>query len=130
MATITKRGLQPAAASAEVTGVLVVVTATAWAGDASVGTAIHEASSDTDHFDEIWLWASNFNTSTETLVLQWGTKAQQIGHFTTTINPNETVLVAPGWVLKGASTELLVTAFSTTANKVNITGYVNRIDQS
>lgn len=130
MATITKRGLQPAASGSEVTGVVVAATITAWGSDATVGTPIHEASSDTDHFDEIWIWASNFNTSTETLVLQWGTKAQQVGHFTTTINPNETVLVAPGWVLKGAATELLVTAIATTTNKVNLTGYVNRIDQS
>ena len=123
MATITKRALQPAAASAEVTNVNVGATS-------SAGTAIHEGSSNTSHYDEVWLWATNIHTSTQTLTLEWGGETLALDHFRTTINPNETVLVAPGWLLKGASTELIVKAFTTDANKVNITGYVNRIDQS
>ena len=123
MATITKRGLQPAASGSEVVAVSVDATS-------SAGTAVHEGPSNTDHFDEVWIWATNINTSTETLTIQWGGTTAALHNFVTTINPNETVLVVPGWVLKGTATELLVKAFSTTTDKVNLTGYVNRIDQS
>ena len=97
------------------------------AASSSAGTTIHTGDGTATTYDEIWLWATNFNTSTETLVLEWGgTSASDV--MITTINPNETVLIAPGWVIKGhASTALIVKAYSTTANKVNITGYVNQI---
>ena len=80
-------------------------------------------------FDEIWLWACNHNTSAETLTLEWGGVTSTDDLMKTVIQPNETVLVAPGWMLKGnASTALLIQAFSTTINKVSIIGHVNRID--
>ncbi len=98
------------------------------AANSSEGTTIHTGSATATTYDEIWLWASNFNTSTETLVLQWGGVTEAGDHFIATVNPNETVLIAPGWVLKGnASTALIVKAYSTTANKVNITGFINQI---
>ena len=99
------------------------------AATSSAGTTIHTGPSDAGIRDEIWLWASNFNTSAETLVLQWGGVTAIGDHFITVIQPNETVLVAPGWIIKGnAGTALIVKAYSTTTNKVNIAGYVNRID--
>jgi hypothetical protein len=98
------------------------------AADSSVGTTIHEGPATVADYEEIWLWASNFNTSAEVLTLEWGGTTEAGDHFKTTIQPNETVLVAPGWIIKGHGTELLVKAFSTTANKVNIVGHVNLID--
>jgi hypothetical protein len=99
------------------------------ASNSSAGTTIHTGPGVNDDYDEIWLWASNFNTAAETLTLEWGGTTQAGDHFIAVIQPNETVLVAPGWVLKGnASTALIVKAFSTTANKVNIIGHINRID--
>lgn len=97
------------------------------AADASTGTTIHTGASTAADYHEIWMWATNYNTSTETLVLQWGNTTGS-DSMITTINPNETVLVAPGWIIKGNSTPLIVKAHSTTANKVNIVGYVNFID--
>ena len=99
------------------------------ASNSSAGTTIHTGASVTADYEEIWLWASNFNTSAEVLTLEWGGTTEAGDHFKTTIQPNETVLVAPGWIIKGnASTALIVKAFSTTANKVNIVGHVNLID--
>ena len=98
------------------------------AATSSAGTDIHEGPATVADYDEIWLWASNTHISAETLVLEWGGTTAIGDHFITVIQPKETVLVAPGWVLKGNSTELLVKAYSTTTNKVNITGHVNRID--
>ena len=123
MATITKRGLEPAGGGGEVVAVSVDATS-------STGTDVHEGPSNTSHYDEVWIWATNINTSTETLTIQFGGVTAALHNFVTTINPNETVLVVPGWVLKGAGTELLVKAFATNGDKVNLTGYVNRIDQS
>jgi hypothetical protein len=97
--------------------------------NSSAGTDIHTGPSVAADYDEIWLWACNHNTSAETLTLEWGGTTATDDHLKTVIQPNETVLVAPGWVLKGnASTALIVKAFSTTANKVNIIGHINRID--
>ena len=96
--------------------------------DSATGTTIHEGPATAADIDEVWLWATNVNTSTETLVLEWGAIADPADRMVTTINPNETVLISPGWLLQGNSTELLIKAFSTTANKINIIGYANRID--
>jgi hypothetical protein len=98
------------------------------AANATTGTTIHTGSSTAADYEEIWLWASNFNTSAEVLTLEWGGTTEAGDHFKTTIQPNETVLVAPGWIIKGNASPLVVTAFSTTINKVNIVGHVNLID--
>jgi hypothetical protein len=98
------------------------------ASNSSAGTTIHTGSSTAADYEEIWMWASNFNTSAETLTLEWGGTTEAGDHFKTVIEPNQTVLVAPGWVIKGNASPLVVKAFSTTANKVNIVGYANLID--
>tara|TARA_R100001082_G_scaffold104280_1_gene75518 strand:+ start:27014 stop:27379 length:366 start_codon:yes stop_codon:yes gene_type:complete len=91
-------------------------------------TTIHTGTSVAADYHEIWLWASSHSVVTETLTLQWGGTTEAGDHFITTINPNETVLIAPGWLLKGNSSALIVKAYTTTNNQVNITGYVNLID--
>ena len=99
------------------------------ATNSTAGTTIHTGPSVAADYDEIWLWACNHNTSAETLVLEWGGTTSTDDLMKTVIEPDQTVLVAPGWMLKGnASTALIVKAFSTTANKVSIIGHVNRID--
>ena len=119
MATISKLCLS---ASTDGRGISVAATS-------SAGTTIHTGSSTAADYHEIWMWASSHSVVTETLTLQWGGTTEAGDHFITTINPNETVLIAPGWLIKGnASTALIVKAFTTTANQVNITGYVNFID--
>ncbi len=99
------------------------------AATATAGTTIHTGPSVAADYDEIWLWACNHNTSTETLVLEWGGTTSTDDLLKFVIKPDETMLIAPGWMLKGnASTALIVKAFSTTAEKVSIIGHVNRID--
>tara|TARA_Y100000034_G_C6716699_1_gene316866 strand:- start:257 stop:619 length:363 start_codon:yes stop_codon:yes gene_type:complete len=94
-------------------------------------TTIHTGPSVAADFDEIWLWATNNNTTAEVVVLLWGGTTDSDDRMLTTVQPNETVLVSPGWIIKGhASTALIVKAYSTTDDKVNIVGYVNRIDDA
>lgn len=119
MATISRLTLS---ASTDGRGIVV-------AANSSAGTLIHTGSTTAADYHEIWLWASNFATSAETLTLEWGGTTEAGDHFKTIIEPNQTVLVAPGWMLRGnANAALLVKAFSTTANKVNIVGHFNLID--
>ena len=118
MATITRAKLS---ASPDGRGISVAATSTA-------GTTIHTGSATATTYEEVFLWASSHSVVTETLTLEWGGTTEAGDHFITTINPNETVLIAPGWVLKGNSgTALIIKAFTTTANQGNITGHINSI---
>jgi hypothetical protein len=99
------------------------------AASSTAGTTIHTGPGVDADIDEIWLWACNHNTSAETLTLEWGGTTSPDDLIKAVIQPNETLLVAPGWILQGnASTALIVKAFSTSANQVSIIGHVNRID--
>jgi hypothetical protein len=113
MATIAKEKLSDSTSGR---GIKVVATATA-------GTDIHTATG-APNIDEIWLWASNSHTAAVTLTLEWGGVVSPDDLFKTTIQPNETVLVAPGWILNGG---IDVAAFASVANVISIIGYVNRI---
>jgi hypothetical protein len=118
MATISRVTLS---ASTDGRGIAVAATT-------SAGTTIHTGPTVTADYHEIWMWASNFNVTAETLTIEWGGTTEAGDHFKTTVEPNQTVLIVPGWTLKGNATPLVVKAFSTTANKVNITGHYNLID--
>ena len=114
MATITKQLLS---GSTQGTGIKITQTSTA-------GDTIHTAVSGTTDIDEIWIYACNTNTSAEVLTIEWGS-ADVDDNIKVSINPDETVLVVPGLVLHNG---LVVKAFATVANKVNLFGYVNRMD--
>lgn len=91
------------------------------------GTAIHTAVSGATSFDEIWLWATNADSSTRTLTIEWGGVASPDDHIANTLSLTASsgpFLVVPGLVLNGG---LLVKAFASSANVVLISGYVNRI---
>lgn len=118
MATFTKNIL-----SGSTDGRAVLVAATA-----SPGTTIHTGSSTASTIHEVWLYASNPDTVQHTLTVEWGG----------TTSPNDIIklylpaesgltIVAPGLLIKGNATPLVVRAFCDTTNKVAITGYVNEI---
>tara|TARA_R110000824_G_scaffold392609_1_gene591110 strand:+ start:56 stop:406 length:351 start_codon:yes stop_codon:yes gene_type:complete len=90
----------------------------------SSAVLIHTAVSGTSDIDEVWVWATNVNTTAETLTLEIGTTNED-QHIMAVIQPDETVLVLPGLVLQNAK---VINGFSTTANKVNVFGFVNRLD--
>ena len=119
MAVIAKQEL-----SAGTDGIGVKVAATA-----SAGTTIHTANNvtGTGEYDEIYLYATNTNTSAETLVVEFGGTTAVTNEIRHIVQPSETVLVVPGLILQNS---LVVKAYSTTANKVTIHGFVNRITAS
>lgn len=116
MATFSKQLL-----SGSTNGKAIKVAATATAG-----TLIHTAASGTSTIDEIWLYAHNTSNASVKLTIEWGETTAPDGHIEINIGAEGTgmVLVAPGIPLQNS---LVVRAFASTANVINIFGYVNRI---
>ena len=118
MATFSKELL-----SASTDGRAIKVAATATAG-----TLIHTGSTTATTIDEVWLYAVNSDSTDRKLTLEWGGVTVPDDLIELTIGAEAgLVLVAPGLLIKGNSTALLVRAFAATANVVDIHGYVNRI---
>jgi hypothetical protein len=115
MATFTKREL-----SGSTNGMAVKVTTTATTGD-----TIHTAVSGTSSWDEVWLYATNNDSVAVSLTLEWGTTTAADGNIQLSIPATSGLtLILPGLILQNS---LVLTAFAGTANKILLTGYVNRI---
>jgi len=98
------------------------------AATATPGTTIHTASATSTTFDEVWLYATNTDTTDRKLTIEWGgtSSPDDLVEFTVRAE-NGLYLIIPGLVLKGNATPLVVRAFCATANVVTISGFVNRI---
>jgi hypothetical protein len=98
------------------------------AATATPGTTIHTGSATATTHDEIWLYAMNTDTTARKLTIEWGGTSSPDDLIELTI-PAESglTLVAPGLLIKGNATPLLVRAFAATTNVITIHGYVNRI---
>lgn len=98
------------------------------AGTATPGTTIHTGSTAAGTIDEVWLYATNTDTSARKLTVQWGGTAIPDDLIELTI-PAESglTLVVPGLPVEAAGTALVVRAFAASANVVTVHGYVNRI---
>jgi len=95
---------------------------------ASAGTTIHTGSATATTLDEIWLYAMNTDTTARKLTIEWGGTTAPDDLIEVTIGAETgLVLVAPGLIIKGNATPLVVRAFAAAANVVTIHGYVNRI---
>lgn len=99
------------------------------AATATAGTTIHTGSSTASTLHEIWLYAVNSSASAAVkLTIEWGGTTSPDDHIELTIQPESgLVLVAPGLLIKGNATPLVVRAFAGTANVITIHGYVNTI---
>lgn len=118
MATFSKNILS---GSTDGRGILVAATATP-------GTLIHTGPTVVTSFDEIWMYAQNTSASAVKLTVEWGGVTAPNDHIEFTV-PAESglYLVAPGLVIKGNATALVVRAFAATASVLSIHGYVNKI---
>lgn len=98
------------------------------AATASAGTTIHTGSSTATTYDEIWLYAQNTSASDVKLTVEWGgtTSPDDLIELTITTEAGLT-LVAPGLLIKGNATPLVVKAFAASANVITLHGYVNQI---
>ena len=95
---------------------------------ATAGKTVHTGSATATTIDEIWLYATNYDTADRKLTIEWGgaTAGGDIIEFTV---PAESglYLIVPGLIIKGNATPLVVAAFAATTSAINIFGYVNRI---
>ena len=95
---------------------------------ATAGTSIHSTPSSAAITDEIWLYAFNSDAAAIVLSVEWGGTTDPDDLIKLSIPPQEPTLVVPGLVLSGTgSVASNVAAFAGTANKIIITGFVNRI---
>lgn len=93
------------------------------------GTLIHTATSSTDEFDEIYLWAVNTSGSSVALTVEWGGVTSPddfIAGGMPIEGDSDLILIAPGLILGGG---LIARAFAATTAVINIVGFVNRISQ-
>ena len=98
------------------------------AATATAGTLIHTGSTTATTIDELWLYAVNSDSTDRKLTIEWGGVTVPDDLIELTIGAEAgLVLVAPGLLIKGNSTALLVRAFAATANVIDMHGYVNRI---
>jgi len=118
MATFAKLTL-----SASTDGRAIKVAATA-----TPGTTIHTGPSVATTIDEVWLYAMNTDSSPRKLTVEWGgvSSPDDLIEITLPAEPG-LVLIAPGLLIKGNATPLLVRAFAETADVITIHGYCNRI---
>jgi hypothetical protein len=118
MATFTKQILS---GSTDGRGILVAATA-------SAGTTIHTGPSSASSIDEIWLYAVNYDTTDRKLTVEWGGTTAGSDHIEFTVKAeNGLYLIAPGILIRGNATPLVVRAFAATATSIVLHGYVNRI---
>ena len=115
MATVTKQLL-----TGSTNGMPITLTTAVTSGAVTIHTTI----ASTTDMDEVWVWATNIHTGVITLTIECGT-ADEDQHIRVKIQPDDTVLVVPGMILNNAK---VIKGFSSTADKCNVFGYVNRLD--
>ena len=114
MATFIPRFL-----SASTNGRQIKVTATA-----TLGTTIHTAVSGTADNDEVYLYAVNSDTVARKLTIEFGGVTSPDDLIEQTIPAESGLeLIIPGLKLQNG---LVVTAFAASANKIMISGWINR----
>lgn len=97
------------------------------AATATAGTTIHTAQSGTGGWDEVYAWVSNTDSSPVTLTIEFGgtTDPDNLIVKALSIPANSPPIpILTGQMLQNS---LVVGAFASSANKLLITGYVNRI---
>lgn len=96
---------------------------------ATTGTTIHSTGTSASIIDEVWLYATNTSAATVSLTIEFGS----------TTAPDQNIIVGipsqsglsicvAGLTLVGTgSAARTITAFASSANVINIVGYINRI---
>lgn len=125
MATFTKNVFNGGSSPNNANGRGILVAATS-----SPGTLIHTVTTTTTTLEEIWLYAVNYDTTARKLTIEWGAATSttpQFNDIEQTI-PAESglVLVIPGLILKGASTQV-VRAWAATGTSIVVYGYIHSI---
>ena len=95
--------------------------------DATAGKTVHTGSGTATTYDEVWIYAANYDSSDRKLTIEWGSAAAGDIIEQTIATEAGLVLVIPGLIIKGNATPLVVAAFAATTSSIQLFGYVNRI---
>jgi hypothetical protein len=106
---------EPLSGSTHGRGIKVAATATA-------GTLIHTGQASTTLSDVVTLYATNTDTVTRRLTLEWGGVTAVDDHLIFDLPPKTVVPIVPDLIIRNS---LVVRAFADTANVVTIHGFVN-----
>ena len=93
---------------------------------ATLGTLIHAPAAGLAGSDEVYLWASNVTNAAVTLTIEWGAAGVGSQLINTYSIPaySSPIPIATGQSINNG---LLITAFASVANAINISGNANRI---
>jgi hypothetical protein len=92
---------------------------------ATAGTLVHTAVAGTTNWDEIYIFATNTDTVTRTLTIEWGGVTSPDDLIEIDLEALKgAYLVIPGWLLQNA---LVVRAFGSAANVIEVNGYVHNL---
>lgn len=92
---------------------------------ATPGSLVHTTLTSATILDEIWLYATNTNTTSRELTVEWGNTDVKQSQVTVTLEAKAGhVLIIPGMILGSAQN---VRAFLDVASGVNMAGWINRI---
>ena len=97
------------------------------AADSGTFTTIHSITTTTADFEEVYIWLANTDQQTQIVTLTFGGTSAN-NKVLVQVPAESTVLAVPGWTFKGASGPNTITGAATTADKVNVFGYINTID--
>jgi len=86
------------------------------------GTTIHTGQASTTLTDVVTLYATNTDTVTRRLTLEWGGTTAVDDHLIFDLPPKSVVPIVPDLIIRNS---LVVKAFCDTANVVSIFGFVN-----
>ena len=89
------------------------------------GTLIHTSVVGTNSFDEIWIWATNLDTVTREITLEWGDASYPDSSIKFPVAAQDGLkLIIPGLILQNS---LEVRAFTETIDVLIAHGFVNLI---
>lgn len=117
MATFAKKCLSPGGTEGNGLPILIGTTS----------TDIHRTTTSTTTYDEIWLYAHNYDsTSARKLTIEFGGTNDKDDIEILVPSESGLILIVPGLILRSGGTALNVTGFSATGT-IAVSGYVNRI---
>lgn len=94
----------------------------------SLGTQIHTTTTSSTIVDEIWLYATNIDTVSRNLTIEYGSTGSNDRIEVAIPAKSGLSLVTAGSILTGTGVSgSLITAFASATSSINLIGYVNRI---
>lgn len=99
------------------------------AASGTPGTTIHTTQASSGVIDEVWLYANNTSAGSIELTIEMGGTTSPDDRIVVSIPTKAGLsLILPGCVLTGdGSNGRVIRAFASSANVINLVGYINRI---